>query len=196
MTSFGDEMRRISHREFEERYLGGDLRMAISEKEFAEILSKNPALKAKVERQMFSRPKTAIREFIPQTRDEKELLETEIQSAYFTWVLHPNNVLLMPELNCIYAIPNGSYKTKTERYKMQCEGLRSGVPDIHIAVSRKPYFSFYIECKRYKEFRKANHNCSDNQLLWHSRLKEQGHKVEVLWSVTGMIKETKLYLGY
>lgn len=167
----------------------------LSEKELAELLSKNPKLKTKVAEKSFKAQRTAI-EIVPQVRNEKELLENEIQTAYFAWVLEPSNIELMPELDLIYAIPNGSNKSKTERWLHQQTGLRSGVPDIHVPVSRKPFFSLYIEVKRYKAFQLKNHDCSANQLLWHEKLRKQGHKVIVEYSLAELIRLTKEYLGY
>ena len=167
--------------------------MRLTEREFQALKAKNPQIKEKVER-VYRTP--VLREFIPIVGDEKAILEDAIQSAFFSWVLHADNRALMPKLDLVYAIPNGSNKSKTQRGLFQATGLRSGVPDIHIAHSKKPFFSFYIEVKRWKEFNTKNHGCSDSQLAWHERLRNAGHRVEVLWSVSKMIRETREYLGY
>lgn len=136
------------------------------------------------------------KEFIPVIGDYKKMREDAIQACYFEWVLHEENRLLMPELDLIYAIPNGSNKSKTERWLHQVTGLRSGVPDVHIAVSRKHFFGFYIEFKTWNKFRTKNQGCSESQLEWHERLRKFGHKVDVLVDPIEAINQTKLYLGY
>jgi len=102
----------------------------------------------------------------------------------------------MPEIDLIYAIPNGSNKSQAQAVIFQATGLRSGVPDIHIPVSRKPFFSFYIELKTWKAYNTKNHGCSPNQLIWHEKLRKQGNRVDVHWSVSETIQITKQYLGY
>lgn len=47
----------------------------------------------------------------------------------------------------IYAIPNGCYVGVKQAKKLIAEGMTSGVPDLHIPMSRHGYHSLYIEMK-------------------------------------------------
>jgi len=135
------------------------------------------------------------KEWIPIVRDEKELLEKAVQAYVFEWIHNADNQLLIPELASIYAIPNGSHKTKTEQWLHKITGLQPGVPDLHIPIARKGFHSFYIEVKRWKVYEKEkNHGCSENQMIWIDRLRKLGNRVEVMWSVSGIIKSIRDYL--
>lgn len=164
----------------------------MTERELQELKAKNPALKERIERVEFRTP--VRREFIPVVGDEKALVEDAIQAGVFSWILHPDNRALMPELDLIYAIPNGGKRTKFEAHLFQQTGVRRGIPDIHVAVSRKPFFSLYIELKTWKRFNTKHHGCSPEQLAWHERLRFAGHKVIVSWSVSDTINKIKEYL--
>lgn len=166
----------------------------MTEKAYAELLCKYPRLR-EADRLARQKVKT-VKEFIPVVGDEKKLLEDAIQAAYFEFCLHPDNLLLMPELDCIYAVPNAAKRSKLNGWIMKLTGTREGVPDVHIPVSRKPFFSFYIEFKTWKAFNSKNHGCSPAQLAWHEKLRKQGHRVEIYWSVSEAIRLTKEYLGY
>lgn len=154
-----------------------------------------PELEKSIAKQIF-RTIENPKEFVPVVGDEKVLSEQQIQAAYFSWVLHPDNLYLFPLLKLIFAIPNGTNKNPYQRKLHREAGLISGVPDLQIAVSRKPYFGMFIEIKTFKAFKMKNHNCSETQLDWHERLRGQGYKILVGWSVKELIRETKDYLGY
>lgn len=135
------------------------------------------------------------KEWIPIIRDEKELLEKAVQAYVFEWIHNADNQLLIPDLASIYAIPNGSNKSKTERWLHQVTGLQPGVPDLHIPVARKGFHSFYIEVKRWQVYEKEkNHGCSEQHMQWIDRLRKLSNRVEVMWSVSGIIKNIRDYL--
>src|SRR5665647_1524866 len=80
----------------------------------------------------------------------------------------------VPELDLLYAIPNGSYKSWAAASKFKRTGLKSGVPDLHLPVARGKHHSLYIEMKR-----EIGGVLSTNQKKWIHALQEQGHRVEV-----------------
>lgn len=50
----------------------------------------------------------------------------------------------------LFAIPNGGLRNAIVAKKLKKEGVRSGVPDLFLAVPRKPYAGLFIEMKREK----------------------------------------------
>lgn len=96
---------------------------------------------------------------------------------------------LYPDL-LIYAIPNGGQRNAIVASKLKAEGVVSGVPDLHIPVSRGEYHSLYVEMKNGKKG-----VLSDNQKRVISFLRSQGNKVVVCHSVEEFDKEVKEYLN-
>lgn len=68
------------------------------------------------------------------------------------------------------------------------EGVKSGVPDLCLAVARGGYHGLYIEMKR------KGQTTSDNQKKWIAGLKVQGYEVSVAYSCEEAIEVIKSYL--
>jgi len=86
-----------------------------------------------------------------------------------------------------YAIPNGANQTKAAAIVLKRTGLKRGVPDLHIPVpvyaplglNQAPqikYLTTYIETKTRGKYPPPE------QRSWHKRLREEGHRVEVVKS--------------
>jgi hypothetical protein len=71
--------------------------------------------------------------------------ETGEQIALFQWVRLQQRV--WPELGLLHHIPNGGHRTKTTAMKMQALGVKRGVLDLFLPVSRHGYHGLYIEMK-------------------------------------------------
>lgn len=142
----------------------------MTELELKEILSKNPAIKvageSNIEKLSDSprKPKKS-RALLP------EELEDVIQADFFQWLKF--NSARFPELDLFFAIPNGSNKSKTERWLFQTTGLKSGVPDTHLPVVSRSFYGLWIE------FKSKTGKVSDEQKKWIARLQAQNHRVEV-----------------
>ena len=80
----------------------------------------------------------------------------------------------MPELDTLYAIPNGSAHHIVTAVRLKQTGVRAGVPDICLPVARGGYNSLYVEMKRTK-----GGVVSAIQKAWITALEEQGNKVVV-----------------
>lgn len=80
---------------------------------------------------------------------------------------------LYPALRLLYAIPNGGARHKAVAGKMRAEGVKKGVPDLHLPVARQGFHSLFIEMKR--EF---GGKVSDEQRAWLAALTAEGHRVE------------------
>ena len=87
--------------------------------------------------------------------------EHEEQVQIFRWAdLYSTE---FPALKMLYAIPNGSYKSKQSARKFAAEGLKSGVPDICLPVPSADgkYHALYIELKKQK-----GGKVSEQQMEW------------------------------
>lgn len=94
-----------------------------------------------------------------------------------------------PVLRLLYHIPNGGYRPEKTARNLKKEGVKSGVPDLHLPVARNGKHGLWIEMK-------VNRNkTSKNQNKWIERLREQGHEVKVCYGANEAIKAIKTYLG-
>ena len=53
----------------------------------------------------------------------------------------------MPELNLLFHIPNGGKRNITTAKRLKAEGVKAGVPDLFLPVSRGGFFGLFIEMK-------------------------------------------------
>lgn len=53
-----------------------------------------------------------------------------------------------PELSLIFAIPNGSKRDAITANRLKMEGVKSGVSDLMLPVSRHGYHGFFLELKK------------------------------------------------
>ncbi len=72
-------------------------------------------------------------------------LEHKEQKALFTWAGYQK--CKIPALDLLYAIPNGGHRHKSVAQKLRAEGVRAGMPDVHLPVACQGSHSLYIEMK-------------------------------------------------
>jgi hypothetical protein len=113
--------------------------------------------------------------------------EHDEQAALFTWArtMEPR----YPDLDMLYAIPNGGHRAKKTASMLKAEGVKAGVPDVALAVPRGPYHGLYGEMK----FGKGR--MSPTQRDWLERLKAQGYKTGVWYSWLEAARAICDYLG-
>lgn len=125
-----------------------------------------------------ARPKT-----FTQTRGD---LEHEIQKTFI------DVTVLMtaarPELGTIYAIPNGGHRHPAVGGKLKREGVRAGMPDLHLPVPRGPFASLYMETKAPGE------SISKSQKERFPILRKYGNVVAVCFSVDQLMNTALAYL--
>jgi hypothetical protein len=90
----------------------------------------------------------------------------------------------------IFAIPNGSNKSKHQANKFKLEGLRSGFPDLCVPLMRNGYGSLYIEMKRVK-----GSTVSPEQTAWIALLNSFGHKAVICYGSDEAIEVIEGYIG-
>jgi len=93
--------------------------------------------------------------------------EHDIQVSVIQWSLFARNQF--PDLDMLYAIPNGGDRDVRVGMKLKAEGVRRGVPDLHLPVPRGVHPSLYIEIKTKKG------QLSSDQRWWMERLLLTGH---------------------
>lgn len=94
--------------------------------------------------------------------------EAEEQTALFLWAEYAKGKY--PELELLYHVPNGGSRNSIEAANLKKQGVKAGVPDIHLPVARRGYHALYIELKR-----QVGGVISDNQKRWIFKLNNEGN---------------------
>lgn len=89
------------------------------------------------------------------------------QVALFMW--SSQNLDKYPVLKWMYAIPNGGERNIAVAGRLKAEGVKSGVSDVCLPVSRLGWYGLYIEMK------KPGGKESDKQKEFGAFLNEQGY---------------------
>lgn len=98
------------------------------------------------------------------------LSEHQEQVIIFEWAkLHEGRY---PELQWLFAVPNGGHRNKIVAAKLKREGVRAGISDIILLVPRRGFHGLCLELKR-SSVRKATKKqiefcefVTDQKYLW------------------------------
>lgn len=96
------------------------------------------------------------------------------QAALIRWAGYQTGKY--PALYLLYAIPNGGHRSAITGARLKKEGVRKGVPDLHLPVARHGCHGLWIEMKS------AKGRTTPDQRRWIADLVEQGHRVAVCHS--------------
>lgn len=96
-----------------------------------------------------------------------------------------------PELELVFAVPNGGHRNKTVAAKLKAEGVRAGYPDIACDVARHGYHGLRIELKRSD----GGKGLSKEQAGWFTALSEQGYLCHMACGCQGAWDVLCWYLG-
>ena len=99
--------------------------------------------------------------------------EHDLQVAVFEWAANSG----IPELDMMYAVPNGGHRHKAVAGRMKAEGVKAGYPDINLDVMRGGYGGLRIELKV------GRNKPSQAQREWLARLDAQGYKTAVCYDL-------------
>lgn len=113
--------------------------------------------------------------------------EHQEQAALMAWAALA--VRQCPELELLFAVPNAGKRTPRQGTRMRQEGLKRGVPDLHLPVARNGAAGLWIEMKR------GAAKPTAEQLRWHGLLRAQGHRVEICRSAQEGILLLREYLS-
>ena len=94
--------------------------------------------------------------------------EAQEQRNLFRWAAY--NRMKWPELALMHHVPNGGSRDPREAHNLKEQGVKRGVPDICLPVSRRGFNGLYIELKRVKGGR-----VSEEQRWWLAQLTKQGY---------------------
>ena len=116
----------------------------------------------------------------------KKMSEATEQAAIIEWAAY--NQGIYPELKLLHHIPNGGRRDARTGAMMKRQGVKAGVPDLHLPVSRGKYHSLYIEMKTDKG------RPTETQKEWLDALNAEGNMAVICHSAEEAIAVIKLYL--
>jgi hypothetical protein len=102
-------------------------------------------------------------------------LEHVEQVALIKWAEHSRGKY--PAVRLLYAVPNGGLRSKKTAADLKAEGVRRGVPDIHLPAPIDPFHGLYIEMKRRGYSGHALGGRTADQVAWHRNLRGEGYAV-------------------
>ena len=103
--------------------------------------------------------------------------EHDEQVKLFQWAAY--RLGIYPELALMFAIPNGGQRNIVVAKKLKAEGVKAGVPDICLAISRGGYHSLYLELKH------GRNKATAEQAYWLERLLHEGYQALVVHEFEG-----------
>lgn len=113
--------------------------------------------------------------------------EHDEQCSFFHWCdVFKERI---PLLEMVFAIPNGGLRHKRVAVKMKAEGVKSGVPDVFVAVPASNYAGLFIE------FKYGTNSPTNNQLAWIDSLQSQGYKCAIAYDWVTAAKTVLQYFG-
>lgn len=114
--------------------------------------------------------------------------ELSEQQAVIDWCVI--NSGRFPELKTIYHIPNEGKRSRMGGNELRAAGLKAGVPDLCLPVSRGGWNALYIEMKKDRTCR-----CTKEQLNFQTMLAHQGNFCCIAYGADEAIFAIKQYLG-
>ena len=110
--------------------------------------------------------------------------EHNLQCACVKWFAYQH-----PELQgLLFAVPNGSYRTKATAGKLKAEGVVPGVADLILLVPRNQYHGLCIEMKTEKGRQ------SPEQKAWQEKADANGYRYIIIRSLELFINSVENYL--
>lgn len=96
----------------------------------------------------------------------------------------------IPELKTIYHIPNEGKRSRIGGNALCRAGLKAGVPDLCLPVSRNGWHALYIEMKKDRKCK-----CTQEQIEFQKSLANNGNLCCVAYGADDAISYIKNYLG-
>ena len=114
--------------------------------------------------------------------------EDSEQEALFEWAAMMSRV--QPCLRLLHHIPNGGQRNKSTAIALKRQGVKAGVPDLMLPVSRLGYHGLYIELK------KSDHTNKPTKLQkeWLEALEQQGYFTAVCYGYDEAVQTLTDYL--
>lgn len=115
------------------------------------------------------------------------LSEHKEQVAIFEWA--KLNMATYPQLENLFAIPNGGQRSWRTGAMLKREGVKSGVSDMMLAYPSRGYHGLFIELKR-----RDGGKVSTTQQDWIDRLNKAGYLAVVCHGSKQAVNEIIKYL--
>lgn len=113
-------------------------------------------------------------------------IEHQYQVAVIKWV--DLQVKVYPDLEWLFAVPNGGHRSKAVAGKLKAEGVRKGVLDLWLPVPKSGFTGLIIEMKT------ETGAVSTDQKRWINGMRAHGWRVEVCRSPEDAIYALRDYL--
>ncbi|NMC30736.1 MAG: VRR-NUC domain-containing protein [Pelolinea sp.] len=126
--------------------------------------------------------------------------EHQEQAELIRWTKEPHTLRLYPEVEWLFAVPNGAKLPYTGKGKqrrsrqaviLKAEGLKPGVPDLCLPVPAGGYHGLWIEMKSFRKGAKV----SKDQAEWLKQLQVYGFCCKVCVGWVEARDEIMLYLN-
>ncbi len=113
------------------------------------------------------------------------------------------NARAHPELDLLFAIPNGGWRDKREAARLKSMGVKAGVSDYLLPVTRSvkesnaegTWFTDTYKPGLWLELKSADGRPTESQLEWGRRMQEQGYEFKVCKGWVEAAKAICTYLG-
>lgn len=109
------------------------------------------------------------------------------QEAIVSWCYY--HEIQYPVLKWIYHCPNGGKRNTQEAAKLKRQGVKAGVPDLHLPVACGQYIGLYIELKY------AKGTITPTQREWLKAMQEAGHYTCACYGYENAIKVIEEYVN-
>lgn len=115
--------------------------------------------------------------------------ESKHQQAVIKWSRQPEVRAKWPELALLHHIKNETTEGKKQVAIDKAMGVKKGVPDLFLPVSRGQYHGLYIEMKN------ETGRATEAQKWWGEQLLQQGYFWEVCHGWQSAARMLEWYLG-
>lgn len=112
--------------------------------------------------------------------------EATEQEHVVSWCFHHER--LYPELKWLHHCPNGGSRQKAEASRLKAQGVKPGVPDLHLPIPKGKYIGLYIEMKYDKG------TIQKSQKEWIAGMVAAGHYACVCYSYDLAVKVIESYV--
>ena len=120
--------------------------------------------------------------------ETKRMTEDQHQAAVMQWSQQASVRAMYPELKLLYHIPNERKCTPQQGMRLKRLGVKAGVPDLDLPVSRGGHHGLKIEMKAEKG------RTSEEQEWWIRELTLQGYMCRVCYGWKDAVNEIVRYL--
>jgi hypothetical protein len=107
------------------------------------------------------------------------------QTALFMWAAH------FPDLRWMFAIPNGGKRNQREAARLKAQGVKPGVSDVFLPLSRNGHQGLYIEMKRRKS--DGPSRVTPKQQQFQNAMTREGYLCHVCFGAGEAIEVIKEY---